>query len=187
MFFGSCSRGERPDPQQAYRRVELTFLQGDLPKATQEADEEYRYYSGKNRDWAWQFRILEAKILAYRRLSKEALSNLDFQLPADLSQSDLAVRKDIVQGLVLARLGRDLESAQYLRDAQHICDLTHSPLAGELAHMNGVVASGHKDYPAAEVFFRSSLQIARQQKDQLLETMALINLGYAAMRQAALR
>ncbi len=183
VFSADCNRSEASDPQQAYRQVQLTFLQGDLGKATQQADESYHRYSGKSREWAWQFRLLEAKILAYRRLSKEALSMLNFQLPADLSNGDLAIRQVMVQGLALARLGRDQEADQHLAVAQSLCDLTHSSLAGELADVNGVVAFGRNNFPAAEAFFRKSLQLAREQKDQLVETMDLLNLGSAALKQ----
>jgi CHAT domain-containing protein/Flp pilus assembly protein TadD len=183
VFSVSCNRGEPPDPQRAYRQVQLTFLQGDLGKATLQAEEGYQHYSGKSREWSWQFRLLQAKILTYRRLSKEALSMLNLELPADLSHGDLAIRKEMVQGLALARLGRNQEADHHLSEAQYLCDLTHSSLAGELADTNGVVAFGREDFPAAEDLFRKSLQFARQQKDQLLEITALLNLGSAALKQ----
>jgi CHAT domain-containing protein len=182
IFCGNCDRNKRHDPQLAYRQVQLTFLQGDLAKATQQSEEEYQRYLGKDREWAWQFRLLEAKILAYRRLSKEALAMLNFQLPADLSQGDLAIRKEMVEGLALARLGRS-DADPHLNEAQRLCELTHSPLAGELADINGVVATGRENFPVAEAFFRRSLQAARQQQDKLLETIAQVNLGYVALRQ----
>ena len=93
LLFGSCKSSTKSDPQQEYRTVQLTFLQGDLGKATQQADQLYHYYSGKDREWAYQFRVLEARILAYRRLSQAALTKLDFKLPDDLANGDLAIRK----------------------------------------------------------------------------------------------
>ncbi len=179
----NCNRSERSDPQQAYRRIQLTFLQGDLGKATQQADEEYRHYSGTSREWAWQFQLLEAKILAYRRLSKESLSLLNFQLPADPSHGDLAIRKEMVEGLALARLDRDQEADQHLDEAQHLCELTHSSLAGELADANGVVASAGTIILRPRFSFARACKLLASRKIQCLKTMALLNLGLTALKQ----
>ena len=89
----------------------------------------------------------------------------------------------MVEGLSLARLDRDQEADQQLNQAQNLCELTHSSLDGELAEVNGVVASGRTNYLAAEGFFRKSLQIARQQNDRWLETMSLLNLGVVALKE----
>jgi tetratricopeptide (TPR) repeat protein len=183
VFLLSCNRSKKPDPQQSYRQVQLTFLRGDLGKATQQAEQGYQYYSGQSVEWAWQFRLLQAEILAYRRLSKEALSIVNAELPSDFAHGDLEIRKEMVKGLALARLGRNKEADQHLSEAQQLCERTNSSLAGELADINGVVAFGRNDFPDAEALFRKSLQSARQQKDELLEVTALLNLGSAALKQ----
>ena len=89
----------------------------------------------------------------------------------------------MVEGLALARVGRNREADEHLNKAQLLCDRSQSPLAGELADMNGVVAMGRNQFPAAEALFRKSLTIARSQQDPLLEASALLNLGSVTLKQ----
>ena len=179
----SCNRGSKPDPQEDYRQARLTIVKGDLEKAEQQAQDGYDHYSPQSIEWAWEFRILKAEILAYRKLNQEALSTLNLPLPADLSSGDQAIRKHMIEGLALARLGRDREANEHLQKAGQLCQLNHSSLEGQLAQIHGVVELGRGNLAEAEVSFRQSLRLARQQKDQLLEATSLLNLGLTALKQ----
>lgn len=179
----SCNRGSKPDPQEDYRQARLTIVKGDLVKAEQQAQDGYDHYSPQSIEWAWEFRILKAEVLAYRKLNQEALSTLNLPLPADLSSGDQAIRKHMIEGLALARLGRDREANEHLQKAGQLCQLNRSSLEGQLAQIHGVVELGRGNLAAAEVSFRQSLRLARQQKDQLLEATSLLNLGLTALKQ----
>ena len=178
-----CRSTPKADPEVAYRQARLTIVQGDLIKAQQEAKEGYARYSQQSAQWAWKFRILEAEILTYRRLNQEALSTLNSRLPADLASGDEAIQKNMVEGLALARLGRQDEANERLDKADQLCQLSHSHVDGQLAQIHGVIEFGRGDVAQSEAYFRQVLRMAREEKDQLLEATALMNLGLAALKQ----
>ncbi|MGA2903579.1 MAG: CHAT domain-containing protein [Candidatus Korobacteraceae bacterium] len=182
-LFSGCNLGSKPDPQKDYQQARLTMVRGDLVKAEQQAKAGRDQNSQQSIEWAWKFRILEAEILAYRKLNQEALSTLDSPLPADLAGGDEAIRKHMVEGLALARLDRDQEADEHLQKADQLCQLNRSSLDGQLAQIHGVIELGRGNLAKAEVFFRQSLRSARRQKDQLLEATSLLNLGLAALKQ----
>jgi CHAT domain-containing protein len=159
------------------------MVRGDLVKAEQQAKAGRDRYSRQSVEWAWKFRILEAEILAYRKLDQEALSILNFPLPADLSSGDQAIQKYMVEGLALARLGRDQEANEHLQKADHLCQLNNSSVNGQLAQVHGVVEFGRGNLAMADIFFRQSLRSARGQKDKFLEATTLLNLGITALKQ----
>jgi CHAT domain-containing protein len=179
----SCNPKSKPDPQEDYQQARLTIVKGDLVQAEHQAKEGYDHYSQQGIEWAWKFRILEAEILAYRKLNQEALATLNFPLPADLSSGDEAIRKHMVEALALARLGRDQEANVHLQEADQLCQLNCSSVDGQLAQIHGVVELGRGNFTEADVFFRQSLRSARRQQDQLLEATTLLNLGLTALKQ----
>jgi CHAT domain-containing protein/Tfp pilus assembly protein PilF len=171
------------DPEEDYRQARLTIVRGDLVLAEQQAKEGYDHYSQQSIELAWKFRILKAEILAYRKLNQEALSTLEPSLPAALSTGDQAIRKYMVEGLALARLGRDQEANEHLRKADQLCQLSSSSVDGQLAQIHGVIEFGRGNLAIADAFFRQSLLSARRQKDELLEATSLLNLGITALKQ----
>jgi CHAT domain-containing protein len=171
------------DPQADYQQARLTMVRGDLVAAEQLAKAGRDRYSPQNAEWGWKFRILQAEILAYRHLNQEALATLNSPLPADLAAGDEGIRKSMVEGLALARLDRNQEADVRMAAADHLCQRTRSSLDGQLAQTHGVIELGRGNLGGAEAFFRQSLQVARQQKDQLLEATTLLNLGLTALKQ----
>jgi CHAT domain-containing protein len=181
LFWAGCSR--LPDPQKTFDRARETYFRGDLEIASRQADAAYRRFSGRDEEWAWRFRLLEAEILIDQGSSTEVLRLLDSPLPAQLANSNLAVKQMTIQGSAYAQLDRLQESDHCLNDAEALADKLRSPLAAEIARARGVLEAHRHDQKSAGRFFRESLQLARQIHDRHLELTDLLNLGTAAMRE----
>jgi CHAT domain-containing protein/Flp pilus assembly protein TadD len=180
ILFPGCS-GKRPAPADTFREIRSTLLHGDLVRARNEADAEYRRFSSHDLEWAWKFRLLEGDALASQGLSQDLLSLLNSELPPSLSSGDLAARKHMLQALAYSHLGDIAAADRNLQQAQQICALSHCESAGEVAGIGGAVAVDRNDTGQAESYFRKSLAIARQQGDKYLELAALLNLGVAEL------
>ena len=183
VLFSGCNSGAKPDPQTDYQQVRLTMVRGDLVEAGHQAKEGFDKFSPLSVEWAWRFRILEAEILVYRKMNQEALSILNSPLPESLSSGDEAIREDMVEALALERLGRNQEADEHLRKAEQLCQLEHSKLDGQLGQFEGVIAVDRGHFAEADVLFRRCLRSARTQKDEVLEAIALLNLGLSALKQ----
>ena len=175
----SCGHNQDA-PADRFREIRKAVLHGQLVRARDEADREYRKFDGHDQQWAWKFRLLEGDALASQGLSQEILPLLDSELPQSLASSDLAARKHMLQALAFSHLGNFPSADQNLREAQRICESTCES-AGEVARIAGVVAVDRNDSDTAESCFRKSLEIARQQGDPFLEVSSLLNLGVVAI------
>jgi CHAT domain-containing protein len=180
LCFG-CSR--LPDPQKTYERAWETFVRGDLSLAKTEADAGYRKFAGRDAEWAWKFRLLEAEILLDRGSSQDVLSLLNSSLPTQFTSSNLAVRQMMLQGSAYAQLGRFQDSDQSLKKADALSEALRSPLAGEIARARGVMEVHRGDLENAGHYLRQSLQLARQQQDAHLQMTDFINLAIVAGRE----
>ena len=176
-LFPGCNRKAAPPVAQIFEQIRLKFLRGDLAVAQLEADKAYRRYSGHDQEWAWKFRLLEADILANQGLNQELLALLDAPLPPALASGPLGVRKDMLQALAYAHLGQFPQADLHLQEAWRWCQPTQCEVMGELARMAGAVEIYRGNIEQAEVYYRQSLDLARQQQDSFLELSDLLNLG----------
>jgi len=156
----------------------MTFLQGNLAIARNDADREYQNSSSS--EWKWKFRVLEAEILTKQGLSQDVITLLDENIPASLSGSDLDVRRHMLLALANSHLGGTSQADEHLQRAEQLCAST-CPANGEVARIAGAIASERNDPDQAEHFFRESLKIARQQGDPFLEASDLLNLGVVSI------
>jgi CHAT domain-containing protein len=174
-----CSR--LPDPQKTFDHAQQTFARGDLGTAKREADFGFRRFSGRDEEWAWKFRVLEADILWNQGLGRDASSLLNSTLPPQLASSDLAIKQKIIQGGANVLLTRFPEADQRLAEAEALSKTSHSSLTGEIARCRGLLERAQNDLDGANRFFRQSLQLAKQQQDGRLEASDLANLGQVAL------
>ncbi len=180
LLLVSCNR-ERVAPADKFREIRSAVLHGQLVRARDEADRQYRSFEGHDQQWAWKFRLLEGDALASQGLSQDILSLLASELPPSLNSSDLAARKHMLQALAYSHLGDFPSADRNLGEAQRICDVLNCESAGEVARIAGVVAVDRNDPDTAERCFRKSLEISRQRGDQFLEVSSLLNLGVVAI------
>ncbi len=159
------------------------YFRSDLDDARREAHDAYVHYSGRDSEWAWKFRLLEAEILVNQGLSKDALTLLDAQLPSSMANGGLAIRQLTLQGLASALLGQFPEAEEKLQSAENRLRPPVTSLDGEVSRARGVVKLKQNDLNDAETYFRRSLKIAESQRDEFLRLTALLNLGAVALRK----
>jgi CHAT domain-containing protein len=170
-------------PASQYQEALLRFQHGDLIGASRESDNGYSQLNGRNPEWSWRFRVLEAEILVWRGLSRDALKLLEPELPADLARGDIGVRREVVKGLADCSLQELGDAAQHLTNAERLAKSDAPSLLGEVFLSDGNLSVARGDYPAAEADFRRSLQFAREQNQTFLRLKALGSLGFVAMQQ----
>jgi CHAT domain-containing protein/Tfp pilus assembly protein PilF len=127
--------------------------------------------------------VLDAEILTWRGLSKGALSLLDAPISANLADSEIAVRKELVEGLANAFLQRFSEAEQHIAKAEELIHSHPSKLQGETSLARGTLFFLQGNYPSAQTSFHGALQDARQSNEVFLETRAAGSLGLVAMYQ----
>src|SRR5580704_10066361 len=71
----ACSR--RESPQAAFDHTYEAFLRGDLKKSQEEAGRECQRLRNANPEWAWKFRVLQAKSLLWRGMYEQVFALLD--------------------------------------------------------------------------------------------------------------
>jgi len=131
--------------------------------------------------WSWKFRLLEAEVMANRGLNRDVLSTLSADLPPQLAGGDLAAKKLALEALALANTGQFSDADRNLAKAQSLCETSSCEVSGEIAQMGGVIQIKENHPEQAETYFRTSLRIARQEKQPVLEAAALQNLGVVAL------
>jgi CHAT domain-containing protein/Tfp pilus assembly protein PilF len=170
-------------PQSTYSDVAQETVSGKLDAAFQEASRAYSKYDRKDPYWAWRFRILKAHILFMRGSNKDALLLLRDDPPPALSNTDVAIRRKLVQGLAYQGL-QDYENAKKNLDASiNLCGPDQASLLGTALVARGTLEIDISNYAEAEVDFHRALATARQNKIPTLEATALGNLGFVAMKE----
>jgi CHAT domain-containing protein len=178
-----CNQYRAAAAAKIYQDARLKFEQGNLAAAGTEAGDAYHQYSRYDQEWAWRFRVLDAEVLVWRGLSKDALALLDDPLPTDLAYGDVAVRKLMVQGLADCFLQRFDDADHQLSAAEQLAHSNQPDLLGEIAISRGTLAFLRRDYGGAESAFHESLRIARARHQSFLEAKSLGSLGLVTMRE----
>jgi CHAT domain-containing protein len=127
--------------------------------------------------------VLEAEVLVSRGLSADALALLDASVPAAFAQSEMAVRKEMLEGLADCGLQRFAEAEHHLSSAQQLAEANQPRTRAEVILARGTLAFLQSNYAAARLSFRQSLQLAQQEQQPFIETKALGSLGLVSMYQ----
>jgi CHAT domain-containing protein/tetratricopeptide (TPR) repeat protein len=180
---GCRGRLESRRPQDRYQEALLKFQHGDLIGSYRESDEAYRNLATRDPEWGWRFRVLEAEILVWRGLSRDALQLLEPQPPPTLAYRDIAVRREVVEGLADCSLQELDEATKHLSNAQQLAESYETGLLGEVILGRGNLFVARSDYPAAEEAYRQSLEFARDKNQTFLRLKALGSLGLISMQQ----
>lgn len=181
IFLAAC--GPSHDPLSEFERARQLFLHGDLIRAQAEAENGYRYYSGKNSQWSWKFRVLDARILSWRGMNQDVLLVLSSELPSFLGNTDLDLQKQQLEGLAYARLHRFAQAQQELTQVTNRCVASDCAVLGEVLASEGFLEVEKGEYGRAQDFFEKNLQFARQRKDPFGEAHALLALSNAALEE----
>jgi CHAT domain-containing protein/Flp pilus assembly protein TadD len=174
--------GLRRGPQVAFDHARQSFRHGDITSAADEAERGYTEFHHVNRDWAWQFTILRARILNWQGGSERALSLLTSE-PAPPSSNDLAVQRHRLEAIAYAGLHMFPEAERELAAAQQMCTDSAYPSCRDLASTQGVLEMKRGRYYEAQRFFERALTSSRVIGDPFIEANILLNLSWAADEQ----
>ena len=181
VFLATC--GPSHDPRLEFDQVQHLFFHGDLIRAQAEAEKGYRYYSKSDPQWAWKFRVLDARILSWRGMNQDVLVVVSSELPSSLKNTTLDFQKQQLVGLAHARLHRFAQAEQELTLAASSCVASDCKILGAVLGSQGLLEVEKGEYSRAQAFFEKSLQFARQQKDPFEEAHALLALSNAALEE----
>jgi CHAT domain-containing protein len=174
----SCNRND--SPQAAFDRAYKALLHGDLKQAQDEAHRQCQRYGDSNREWGWKFRTLEARAAIQRGLYEDALKLLkSAPLPSD--RPDLAIPILTLTGEADVKTHNFSEAESSLNQATAFCDSSASASCGYVLKARGLLADELNQSTSAERFYELSLAFARSHGDVLLESHALLNLGYESL------
>jgi CHAT domain-containing protein len=176
----SCTR---PDsPQAAFEHAVLTFQHGDLIRSQREAADGYKRFLGSDREWAWRFKILEAKTALWRGMYEDALRLLGTQ-PGPPEQASLTIAILAVESLAHARLHHFPEAMECLRQSERLCLGSPDPSCGEVMQSHGLLAYEQNQFLESHQFLDRSLFFARSRGDRFLEATSLLNSGAVFLKE----
>src|SRR5262249_31727364 len=127
------------------------------------------------------FRVLKAQVLLLRGSYNDALVLLNPDLPPQLANSEVAVHRFMVQGLVYTFLQKFDEAQDPLAQAENLARSIGSPLLADTKQSQGILQIMLGRQREAEIAFSEALAIAREKNLPYLEADALGSLGNVAM------
>jgi len=168
-------------PQGKFDRLQVLLRRGDLLQAQEAAEKASAYYTNRDLLWSWKFRVLAAQALSFRGMSREVLSTLNTEFPAELAKSDLATQTLLLRGWAYSNLHRFPEAEQTLAVARNICFAGNNPQLGDLLKVQGLLEIEKGNYERSTDLFLNTLTFAREHNDRFLQSLALLDLGKAAL------
>jgi CHAT domain-containing protein len=165
-----------------FTKAQQEIRHGDLESGTADIDLGYRQFGNASPEWAWRFRILKAQVLVSRREYKKALELLSDPLPPSLASTDIAVRKNMVEGIAYRWAQQFGDAERRFTSARELAESLQSKSLSEVLNNQGGLEIDEKRYTVAEATFHRALLLARQQKNVVQETSALTDLGDVATK-----
>jgi CHAT domain-containing protein len=185
-----CKTDAVKHPEIVYASVERNLIHGDLKAAQQEAQQASAQLAQQNPEWAWKFRILNARALLREGSNDKVLSMLSAPLPPRLTTTDIALERTLLQAWAYTLMGRRAEANQALQQAQLLSDSSQlsrenspSPLKNEARNTWGLLYLQRADLVRADEIFRQNLEIAHKQNDLYQQALAQLNLSVVALRR----
>jgi len=185
-----CKNNIVKHPDITYAAVEKLVIHGDLTAAHQKAQQASTQLLGQNGEWAWRFRLLDARVLLREGRNKEVLSLLSEMLPSNLITTDIALERTVLQAWAYNSLGRHNEANQALQQAQLLSangSLARgddpSSLESQAFNAWGVLYLQQADLLHADQIFHRNLEVAHKQGNQYQYALAQQDLSLVALRQ----
>jgi CHAT domain-containing protein/Flp pilus assembly protein TadD len=184
LVLSGCDAVAKPDPEALYNSIHLDLLHGSLDVARSRAELARRQFSAGNTAggaaWELEFRLLEAEILQRQQHPKEVVGLLTGNVAFPAS-GELAIKRHLISGRAHGSLG-DLEQAEReLHEAQRLAELVHSPLIGEVLRAEALRQRESGQWEEAREKLRSSLAVAREHGNALLEADDRVDIGYDSL------
>ena len=138
-------------------------------------------YAGSPPEWSWRLRILKAKVLAFQSAYQEALDLVRGDLPPSLLQTDIGVRKNVVEG-VAYRVAQDFEkSAAKFAAAEDLATRFQPQLLCEVLNARGALESSQKKFAESQTTYSRALALATELQRSDQQGMALVSLAWVSM------
>ena len=166
-----------------YGQIAQNIRRGDLKTADILADQALSQTSSKDVAWSWRFRIQKALILASRLAATESLALLKEDIPPSLAGTDIAVRKNLVEGMAY-RVAQEFGKAEEkLQSAQDLATQSQPAMLCEVLNYRGALEFDLKRYAEAGAVYQRALDLSRQAKRREQEASALVSLARVATIQ----
>ena len=179
-FISHGCRKNTPEPRLLYDQVWHQIELGNLTAALQEANSATSLYTDLHSEWGLRFRALKAEILLRQGFNEDSLALLNFDLPQELSSTDIAVWQNLTQGSAYSYLAKFSEARTSLEKAYSLAQSSQPQLVGESLLRLGTLALLQLDLAKAQSDYRAALDLARKQKNAFLEASVLGSLGLLA-------
>jgi CHAT domain-containing protein/Flp pilus assembly protein TadD len=173
---------KQPSPEISYGQVRQLMQRGALNDALRHVEKDSRSYS-QNPEWSWRFRVVKAQILVMRGSDNEALLLLKDAPPSSLANTDVAVRRKMVQGIAYDHTQEFDRAENAFAEAKSLAGEYEPGMLGDLELSEGALELDRRRYATADSAFHRALAFARDKKMPYMEANALGSLGYLAMWQ----
>jgi CHAT domain-containing protein/Tfp pilus assembly protein PilF len=177
----ACVRAR--NPQVEFEQAQQVFVRGDLTRAQNQAEGGWRYYSGRDPLRAWEFRVLDARVLTWRGMYSDVFPVLNAEFPASLKNSDLDFQRRAQVALAYIGMHRLAEAETVLAELEQNCLTSGSDVIGQVLIALGMLQVERGEYNRAQALFEKGLQLARQRSNRFSEAVALLKLGNTALLQ----
>jgi CHAT domain-containing protein len=178
-----CNRHARSVPDELYLQARTSFERGELLQAMAASEKGFSEFQNTQPDWAWRFKIQQAEVLVWQGKNKDALALLNADPPTSLADSDIAVRRRILQGAANNYLQQFDEAKLRIQQAEDLASASQPQLLGDVALVKATLATIKGDFSNAELLNRQALNTALKRNQPFLKASALGNLGFVALRQ----
>lgn len=180
-MLGGCKLARNPQPE--YDHVAAEIKHGNLTVALGEANRLSEKYSGISPEWDWRFRILRAQIYVSQSEPKVAFALLNSDLPPSLRSTDVAVRKELFEGIAYRYLQQPKQAEQKLMEAEQLASSLHSRYLCHVLIARAGLDIDRENYAAAEQYSSRALALARQYEFHDQEANIQAGLAVIATRQ----
>ncbi len=180
-WIASCGH-RRIAPERAFQRANQEFLHGDLKQSQNDSRVGYEESLSSSPEWAWQFKILEAKAALWRGLYPDVLKILEL-VPASADRPDLNIPKLTLVGVANVNTHNFPEAERALSQAAKLCETSVLASCGYVLQARGLLASERAQSAAAAELYELSLSFSRANGDSFLESDSLLNLGAESLAQ----
>ncbi len=177
-----CRLFAAPSRDSVYNDILLKVRRGEYDAALRDVVLARQRYASESIEWGWRFRVVQAQILVTRSEYKAGLALLEEDLPIQLQASDIAARREMVEGIAYRYAQQFDDSEKHLSKAQQLAATTPDLLC-QILNAQGALAVDENKYISAETIFRSALSLAREKNLPWSEANALGNLGRVATSQ----
>jgi CHAT domain-containing protein len=161
-----------------FDHAQQAFQRGDLAGAQAEAEKGYKAFHSAGPEWAWKFRILQAKVLYWQGMSDGALSVLASE-SAPLPTADLVVQRKRLEALALPLP----EAEQRLREAEQLCTTYDSTACVDTVGARGTLEMRRGRFGQGQHLFEKALALNREHQDRFRESSVLLSLSNSALEQ----